>query len=120
VNYLLTVRERFIGAILLGNSLANIAASALATSLFLSLFGEAGRVALRTLSALPFPATRPAFLQGAVAGGPAKLLLLAGVAYLLVPYPLRDHLERRLREIGGAEARIAAEESPFAGFAAAG
>ena len=42
VNHLLEVRERFIGAILLGNSLANIAASALATSLFLSLFGEAG------------------------------------------------------------------------------
>jgi Mg2+/Co2+ transporter CorB len=44
VNYLLTIRERFIGAILLGNSLANIAASALATSLFLTLFGEAGVV----------------------------------------------------------------------------
>jgi magnesium and cobalt exporter, CNNM family len=44
VNYLLTIRERFIGAILLGNNLANIAASALATSLFLHLFGEAGVV----------------------------------------------------------------------------
>jgi Mg2+/Co2+ transporter CorB len=44
VNYLLTVRERFIGAILLGNTLANIAASALATSLFLTLFGEEGVV----------------------------------------------------------------------------
>jgi Mg2+/Co2+ transporter CorB len=44
VTYLLTIRERFIGAILLGNSLANIAASALATSLFLTLFGEAGVV----------------------------------------------------------------------------
>ncbi len=42
VNYLLSVRERFIGAILLGNTLANIAASALATSLFLTLFGEEG------------------------------------------------------------------------------
>ncbi len=42
VNRLLLIRERLIGAILLGNSLANIAASALATSLFLSLFGEAG------------------------------------------------------------------------------
>jgi len=42
VNYLLTIRERFIGAILLGNNLANIAASALATSLFLNLFGDAG------------------------------------------------------------------------------
>ena len=44
VNYLLTIRERFIGAILLGNTLANIAASALATSLFLTLFGEEGVV----------------------------------------------------------------------------
>jgi Mg2+/Co2+ transporter CorB len=42
VNRLLDMRERFIGAILLGNNLANIAASALATTLFLNLFGEAG------------------------------------------------------------------------------
>ncbi len=44
VNYLLSVRERFIGAILLGNTLANVAASALATSLFLTLFGDEGVV----------------------------------------------------------------------------
>jgi Mg2+/Co2+ transporter CorB len=44
VNRLLEMRERFIGAILLGNNLANIAASALATTLFLRLFGEAGVV----------------------------------------------------------------------------
>jgi Mg2+/Co2+ transporter CorB len=44
VNRLLQIRERFIGAILLGNNLANIAASALATSLFLNLFGEEGVV----------------------------------------------------------------------------
>lgn len=42
VNRLLAARERLIGAILLGNNLANIAASALATTLFLSLFGDAG------------------------------------------------------------------------------
>jgi Mg2+/Co2+ transporter CorB len=42
VNYLLSMRERFIGAILLGNTLANVAASALATSLFLTLFGQEG------------------------------------------------------------------------------
>ena len=42
VNKLLAARERLIGAILLGNNLANIAASALATTLFLSMFGEAG------------------------------------------------------------------------------
>jgi Mg2+/Co2+ transporter CorB len=44
VNRLLQIRERFIGAILLGNTLANVAASALATSVFLSLFGEEGVV----------------------------------------------------------------------------
>lgn len=37
-------RERLIGAILLGNNLVNILASALATSLFLALFGDAGVV----------------------------------------------------------------------------
>ncbi|MGH6736790.1 MAG: HlyC/CorC family transporter [Methyloceanibacter sp.] len=44
VNRLLAARDRLIGALLLGNNLVNIAASALATSLFLSLFGEAGVV----------------------------------------------------------------------------
>ena len=48
VNRLLAMRERFMGAILLGNNLANIAASALATGIFLHLFGEAG-VAYATL-----------------------------------------------------------------------
>jgi len=41
-------RERLIGAILLGNNLVNILASAIATTLFLHLFGQAG-VALATL-----------------------------------------------------------------------
>ncbi|QFT29689.1 Hemolysin C [Labrenzia sp. THAF82] len=45
---LIANRERLIGALLLGNNLVNILASALATSVFLSLFGEAG-VALATL-----------------------------------------------------------------------
>ncbi|WP_082836845.1 HlyC/CorC family transporter [Labrenzia sp. OB1] len=47
-NRLMASRERLIGALLLGNNLVNILASALATSVFLSLFGEAG-VALATL-----------------------------------------------------------------------
>ena len=42
VTRLLASRERLIGAILLVYNLANIAASALATSLLLSLFGEVG------------------------------------------------------------------------------
>ena len=48
VSRLIAARERLIGALLLGNNLVNILASALATSVFLSLFGEAG-VALATL-----------------------------------------------------------------------
>ncbi|WP_305988215.1 HlyC/CorC family transporter [Roseibium sp. MMSF_3544] len=45
---LISSRERLIGALLLGNNLVNILASALATSVFLTLFGEAG-VAIATL-----------------------------------------------------------------------
>lgn len=48
VSKLIAARERLIGALLLGNNLVNILASALTTSVFLSLFGEAG-VALATL-----------------------------------------------------------------------
>lgn len=48
VSRLISAKERLIGAILLGNNLVNILASALATSVFLSLFGEAG-VAIATL-----------------------------------------------------------------------
>jgi Mg2+/Co2+ transporter CorB len=42
VNRLLRARERLIGAILLGNNAVNILASALATSIFLLWFGNAG------------------------------------------------------------------------------
>jgi Mg2+/Co2+ transporter CorB len=48
VNHLLLTRERLIGAILLSYNLANIAASALATSVLLAFFGDAG-VAYATL-----------------------------------------------------------------------
>ncbi|GGB38532.1 membrane protein [Roseibium aquae] len=48
VSRLIASRERLIGALLLGNNLVNILASALATTVFLTLFGEAG-VALATL-----------------------------------------------------------------------
>ncbi|HUU65940.1 MAG TPA: HlyC/CorC family transporter [Methyloceanibacter sp.] len=44
VNHLLLTRERLIGAILLSYNLANIAASALATSVLLEIFGDAGVV----------------------------------------------------------------------------
>jgi Mg2+/Co2+ transporter CorB len=44
VNELLAHKERLIGAILLGNNLVNIMASALATSILIGFFGEAGVV----------------------------------------------------------------------------
>ena len=49
VNKLYDKRERLIGSILLGNNLVNILASALATSLLMTLFGEAG-VAIATVA----------------------------------------------------------------------
>ncbi len=48
VNKLISKRDRLIGALLIGNNMVNILASALATSFFLNLFGEAG-VAIATL-----------------------------------------------------------------------
>src|SRR6267154_188404 len=42
VNHLLAARERLIGALLLGNNAVNIAASSLATSVFLIWFGDVG------------------------------------------------------------------------------
>ncbi len=42
VNRLLQTRERLIGTLLLGNNAVNVAASALATGLFLAWFGEVG------------------------------------------------------------------------------
>src|SRR5437879_224200 len=42
VNSLMAMRERMIGALLLGNNIANIGASALATGVFTAWFGEVG------------------------------------------------------------------------------
>lgn len=44
INKLLAKKERLIGGILLGNNLVNILASALATSMMITIFGEAGVV----------------------------------------------------------------------------
>ncbi len=76
--------------------------------------GESGELALRQLALMPLPRRRPAFVQGAVAGGPAKLLLLSEVVYLLVPFALRDHVARRLRDVAAPDGvRIAELETPF-------
>ncbi|MCO6188145.1 HlyC/CorC family transporter [Rhizobium sp. L1K21] len=49
VNALIERRDRLIGALLIGNNIVNILSSALATSLFLGLFGDSG-VAIATLA----------------------------------------------------------------------
>lgn len=62
VNRLIADRERLIGAILLGNNLVNILASALATSLFIGLFGQPGVViatAVMTVLVLVFAEILP-------------------------------------------------------------
>jgi magnesium and cobalt exporter, CNNM family len=62
VNRLLLTRERLIGAILLSYNLANIAASALATSVLLTIFGSAGvayATALMTVLVVVFAEVLP-------------------------------------------------------------
>ncbi len=49
VNALIERRDRLIGALLIGNNIVNILSSALATSLFLNIFGDSG-VAIATLA----------------------------------------------------------------------
>ncbi len=62
VNRLLANRESLIGAILLGNNLVNILASAIATALFLEMFGDAGvpiATAVMTVLVLVFAEVLP-------------------------------------------------------------
>lgn len=62
VNRLLANRESLIGAILLGNNLVNILASAIATALFLDMFGDAGvpiATAVMTVLVLVFAEVLP-------------------------------------------------------------
>ncbi|MGA1341551.1 MAG: HlyC/CorC family transporter [Hyphomonas sp.] len=64
VNTLLSRREDFIGAILLGNNLVNILASVLATSMFTALLGESGlalaaATAVMTITVLIFSEVLP-------------------------------------------------------------
>lgn len=62
VNRILEKKEKMIGALLLGNNLVNIMASALATSMFIKLFGDAGvfyATAVMTMLVLVFAEVLP-------------------------------------------------------------
>lgn len=80
-----------------------------------TLRGDEAISVLAQLSALPFPATRLAWVQGAVAGGAAKILLLDGVVHVLVPSTLRHHVAARLHDVCGTRASVPSSEIPFPG-----
>lgn len=62
-----------------------------------TLWGDAVVPALACLSLIQLPAKRPAFVQGAVSRLPAKVLLLADRALLLIPSTLAHHMAERIR-----------------------
>jgi Mg2+/Co2+ transporter CorB len=77
VNRLLASRERLIGALLLGNNAVNILASALATSVFLLWFGDAGvlyATALMTVLVVVFAEVLPKTIAFSA---PDRMALLA-------------------------------------------
>src|ERR1700752_4837465 len=62
VSSLIAMRQRLIGALLLGNNIANIGASALATGIFTQWFGEVGVLyapAVTTILVVIFAEVRP-------------------------------------------------------------
>jgi sarcosine oxidase gamma subunit len=64
-----------------------------------TLRGDEADSVFARLSTVPLPSQRPAFLQGAVAGGSAKIIALDGCIRLLVPSTLRHHLAARLQDV---------------------
>ncbi len=79
-----------------------------------TLRGDEADSVFARLSTVPLPARRPAFVQGAVAGGSAKILLFDGVIHVLVPSTLRHHVAARLQDVCGGWPAIPAAEIAFA------
>src|ERR1700757_4355393 len=90
VSSLLAMRERLIGALLLGNNIANIGASALATNVFTGWFGEVGvlyATAVMTVLVVIFAEVLPKTIA---INAPDRVALLVarpmkGMVYLLGP-----------------------------------
>ena len=80
-----------------------------------TLRGDEAPSVFAQLSEVPLPLRRRAFLQGAVAGGSAKVLLLDDAIHVLVPSTLRDNLAGRLRDVCGGRAVVPDTELAFAG-----
>lgn len=72
-----------------------------------TLRGDEAASVFAQLSDIPLPPPgRRAFVQGAVAGGSAKVLLLDDTIHVLVPSTLRDNFAGRLRDVCGARAVV--------------
>lgn len=117
VNRLLAEMPRFIGAMLLGNTLVNIAASAIATNLLVRLFGTAGVVyatALMTVILLVFAEVLPKTL--AITWPERTALLVAPSAAFCValfgpPLMAVEWLVRLLLRAFGISIKTAQESS---------
>ena len=83
-----------------------------------TLRGDEAPSVFAQLSDVPLPLRRRAFLQGAVAGGSAKILLLDDAIHVLVPSTLRDNFAGRLRDVCGGRAVVPDTELAFAGDSA--
>jgi hypothetical protein len=80
-----------------------------------TLRGDEAPFVFAQLSAVPLPIGGQAFLQGAVAGGSAKILLFDDGIHVLVPSTLRHHLAARLKDVCGGRAMVPDAETAFAG-----
>jgi hypothetical protein len=79
-----------------------------------TLRGDEADSVFARLSTVPLPARRPAFVQGAIAGGSAKVIVLEGCLHLFVPSTLRHHLAARLQDVCWSRPVIPAAEAAFA------
>src|SRR5437879_9200142 len=92
VSSLLAMRERLIGALLLGNNIANIGASALATAIFTAWFGEVGvlyATAVMTVMVVIFAEVLPKTIA---INAPDRVSLFVARPMKLMVYLLRPML----------------------------
>jgi len=75
--------------------------------------GDEADTVFAQLSTVPLPARRPAFMQGAVAGGSAKIMALEGCIHVFAPSTLRHHVSARLNDACRGRAVIPAAEIAF-------
>lgn len=80
-----------------------------------TLRGDEAASVFAQLSDIPLPVGHPAFLQGAVAGGSAKILIFDDVIHVFVPSTLRDNLASRLRDVCRDRAAVPDIEIAFVG-----